>query len=189
MKKIITIIFCLLVSATMMGQDCLTFMGVPTEGSADEIIKQLEDKGFKLDSSLVKYGDNWKLAFRIMRGKDIKMYGMFCGEWCTVFIQPYEFKKDDIHVKNFVVQTHRHNNITKERAKNMYNSFKQHYNFQTFPSLHREVTTTILNKEGDQIGIVTFCYTSTRVQITYNNIKKPKKTFHKCDEHCDGYWG
>lgn len=209
MKKIITIIFCLLVSATMMGQDCLTFMGVPTKGSVYEIVEQLEEKGFKTSYSKkwkgqefediktlkAKYGTKWTRYWLSNIGWDywdfynsVWMHGMFCGEWCEICL---DIDTDKYIVTRFIVRTHSHNNITKERVNNMYNSFKQYYTPQTFPSLlsDSEVITTVSDNTGEPIGIVTFRYASNTVQIYYNNIeKKPKKTFHKCDEHCDGYW-
>lgn len=205
MKKIITIIFCLLVSTTIMGQDCLTFMGIPTKGGYDYITKQLEAKGFEnlkskhekkwMDYYKTNYGDNWEKMYKKSK-KDsrifgyredwVYMQGMFCGELCEVHVGYYG---------DFSVRTHRHNFLSKERAKKMYKSFKKYYNSKTLPSLSfwsygtaRPVEISVVNKEGDQIGIVKFEYTDNQVFITYNNTKKPEKTFHKCDEHCDGYW-
>ncbi len=192
-----------MVSATMMGQECLTFMGVPTKGSIGYITKQLEAKGFDnlgakedekmMDYYKTKYGDNWEKKYirdiRSLGYKDwVYMQGMFCGELCEVHVS---FNGD------FSVRTHRHNSLSKERAKKMYKSFKQYYNSKTLPSLSfpswlygdsRPVEISVVNKEGDQIGIVSFICTGHQVFITYNNVKKPKKKFHKCDEHCDGYW-
>lgn len=201
-----------MVSTTMMGQDCLTFMGVPTKGSVYEIAEQLEEKGFKtsypsgklrncwlefedIKTLKAKYGTKWNIYWSSCIGlgdrdfNSVWMYGMFCGEWCEICLDT-DWNKKDI-VTRFIVHTHSHNNITKERANNMYNSFKQYYTPQTFPSLlsDSEVINTVVDNTGEPIGIVTFRYASNTVQIYYNNIeKKPKKTFHKCDEHCDGYW-
>lgn len=55
MKKIITIIFCLLVSTTMMGQVSTTvvaqhleFMGISIDGDINNFLGELEKKGYKL---------------------------------------------------------------------------------------------------------------------------------------------
>lgn len=184
MKKIITIIFCLLASATMMGQECLTFMGVPTKGYAYYIISNLEMKGFKTVQTR-KYDLNGE--------PDIIMQGMFCGELCDINM----YRDKDWKVTSFEVTTHEHNSISKERAKKMYKFFMTKcYKCRNIPSLafrglhgdSRRIETTVVNKTGEPIGIVTFKCIQSQVHINFQNIEKKKKTFHKCDEHCDGYW-
>lgn len=84
MKKIITIIFCLLVSTTMMGQDCLTFMGVPMQGTIDDFCAEVRAKGF-VDEDVENNGE-----------MSVRMKGNFYGEervidiYCTpITHKPY----------------------------------------------------------------------------------------------------
>lgn len=173
-----------MVSTTMMGQDCLTFMGVPTKGNAHMIISKLNKKGFRtIRTGKKDYCD----------GGDIIMQGMFCGELCDINM----YRDEDWNVTDFWITTHEHNKISKERAKKMYKFFMTKcYNCKNIPSLafrglhgdSRRIETTVVNKAGEPIGVVTFQCMLSQVHIKFQNIEKKKKTFHKCDEHCEGYW-
>ena len=186
MKKIITIIFCLFISATMMGQESIVFMGAPTKGNAHMIISKLNKKGFRtIRTGKKDYCD----------GGDIILEGMFCGELCDINM----YRDEDWNVTDFWITTHEHNKISKERAKKMSKTFfTEYYECKKNPSLHfprlchgdtsNPVKLTILDKAGEPIGVVTFQCMLSQVHIKFQNIEKKKKTFHKCDEHCDGYW-
>lgn len=65
MKKLITIIFCLLVSITINAQEHLEFMGVPMKGNITEFMKKLKRKGFK---EVDFYGKRWGLFGGSMKG-------------------------------------------------------------------------------------------------------------------------
>lgn len=84
MKKIITIIFCLLVSTTMAFAQHLKFMGVPMQGTIDDFCAELRAKGF-VDEDVENNGE-----------MSVRMKGNFYGEervidiYCTpITHKPY----------------------------------------------------------------------------------------------------
>lgn len=55
----------LLVSGIAMAQDVTTFMGIPIDGTKDEMIKKLEEKGFTKDAEFLRgkfYGEDVLLS-------------------------------------------------------------------------------------------------------------------------------
>lgn len=70
MRRIITILFCLLIGFTIVAQNDVTkFLGIPVDGSKSEMIRKLKAKGFKLN----RFGDNEVLNGRF-NGVDVNVY-------------------------------------------------------------------------------------------------------------------
>lgn len=65
MKKVLIAMAMLLVSGIAMSQDVTTFMGIPIDGTKDEMIKKLEEKGFTKDAEFLRgkfYGEDVLLS-------------------------------------------------------------------------------------------------------------------------------
>lgn len=121
MKKILAIVFCLMMSVISIhaqnkkdegtNYEVLKFMGIPMEAVASDFRKQLSKKGFK-------YSD-----FNKDISPGVSAYeGRFAGEDATVYVFYDEYRRDSVYKIKVIIDR-----ISRPSLDNLYDSFKKMY--------------------------------------------------------------
>lgn len=148
MKKLIIMIFCLLVSTIMMGQVSTTvvaqhleFMGVPMQGTIEDFQKELEKKGLVVKEHNPKY-------------RELVMQGEFYGKTCDVRINytpskhiPYEVAIQLGHVYDITKSMEIYSDLEKKYRK--YKGTSNH-------RLGKQISFAITNSELEEVGYIYF---------------------------------